>query len=146
MILTTWILCLPYLPYKIWGGRAARPSDHWLCGDGPLARPDGAEPPSPHDFWLREGTPATTGLGRVRVHEHESLLHQGFVVIERHPVQIDEGLRVHKNPHISKLKHTVALARLRIEPYVVSQARASAALHAQTKATLLRRNVFFHHG
>ena len=60
-------------------------------------------------------------------------------------MQVDEGLRVHKDPNISELKHTVALARLRIEPYVVTQARASAALHPQTKPTLLRRNIFFHH-
>src|SRR5260370_39188993 len=94
---------------------------------------------------LRERTSAAAGLGRVRIHEHESLLDKGFVVVESHPVQIDERLRVHKNPHISELKHAVALARLRIKPYVVTQARASAALHAQTKSTLLRRNVFFHH-
>src|SRR6266446_10919711 len=94
---------------------------------------------------LRERTTAAAGLGRVRILEHESLLHQGFAVIKNHPVQIDEGLRVHKNPDVSELKYPVALSRLRIEPYVVTQARASAALHAQTKATLLRRNVFLHH-
>src|SRR5258707_10477880 len=94
---------------------------------------------------LRERTSAAAGLGRVRILEHKALLHQGFVVIENHPVQVDERLRVHKNPDVSELKHTVALARLRIESYVVTQARASAALHAQTKSTLLRRNIFFHH-
>src|SRR6266478_2830949 len=94
---------------------------------------------------LRERTSAAAGLGRVRVLEHETLLHQGFAVIENHPVQVDERLRVHKNPDVSELKHTVALARLRIEPYVVTQARTSTTLHAQTKPTLLRRNIFFHH-
>src|SRR6267143_1524613 len=94
---------------------------------------------------LRERTTAAAGLGRVRILEHETLLHQGFAVIENHPVQIDEGLRVHKNPDISELKHAIPLARLRIKPYVVTQARASAALHAQAKPTLLWRNVFFHH-
>src|SRR6266481_1354874 len=94
---------------------------------------------------LRERTSAAAGLGRVRILEHESLLHQAFAVIENHPVQVDERLRVHKNPDVSELKHTVALARLRIESYVVTQARASAALHAQTKSTLLRRNILFHH-
>src|SRR5258708_1298473 len=97
--------------------------------------------PSP----LRERTPPAAGFGRVRVLEHKALLHQGFVVIKNHPVQIDERLRGHKNPDISELEHAVALARLRIEPYVVTQARASATLHAQTKPTLLRRNIFFHH-
>src|SRR5258708_38931275 len=87
---------------------------------------------------LRERTSASAGLGRVRILEHKALLHQGFAVIENHPVQIDEGLRVHENPDIFELKHTVALARLRIEPYVITQARASAALHAQTKPALLR--------
>ena len=53
-------------------------------------------------------------------------------------MKIDEGLWVDKNADVSELKHTVALARLRIEPYVVAQARASAALHAETKAALLR--------
>src|SRR6266446_3506913 len=94
---------------------------------------------------LRERTSAAAGLGRVRILEYEALLHQGFAVIENHPVQIDERLRVHKNPDVSELKHTVALARLRIESYVVTQARASAALHAQPKPALLRRNIFFHH-
>src|SRR5258708_13469952 len=94
---------------------------------------------------LRERTSAAAGFGRVRVLEHKALLHQGFVVIENHPVQIDERLRVHKNPDISELKHAVPLARLRIKPYVVTQPRASAALHAQTKPALLRRNIFFHH-
>src|SRR5258707_10523189 len=94
---------------------------------------------------LRERTSAAAGFGRVRVLEHKALLHQGFVVIENHPVQIDERLRIHKNPDISELKHAVPLARLRIKPYVVTQPRASAALHAQTKPALLRRNIFFHH-
>src|SRR6266436_9371634 len=94
---------------------------------------------------LRERTSAAAGLGRVRILEHESLLHQGLAVIENHPVQVDERLRVHKNPDVSELKHTVALARLRIESYVVTQARASAALHAQPKPTLLRRNIFLYH-
>src|SRR3981189_3530576 len=82
--------------------------------------------PSPHD--LRERTSAAAGLGRVRILEHKALLHQGFAVIENHPVQIDERLRVHKNSDILELKHTVALARLRVEPYVVTHARASAPL------------------
>src|SRR5208283_956342 len=46
----------------------------------------------------------------------------------------------------SVLKHAIAFTRLRVEPYVVAQARASTALHAQAKAALLRRNVLFHHG
>src|SRR5258708_2665678 len=137
---------MPNLPYKIQGGRTARPlpltTGCVLTGLGPVWT--GRSPVTTRSP-LGERTSAAAGLGRVRIHEHKALLYQGFVVIESHPVQIDEGLRVHKNPDISELKHTIALARLRIEPYVVTQARASATLHAQTKPTLLRRNVLFHH-
>jgi len=54
-------------------------------------------------------------------------------------MKIDEGLWVDKNADVSELKTPRSRSRgCAIEPYVVAQARASAALHAETKAALLR--------
>src|ERR1700677_370251 len=100
----------------------------WRRASGPSRR--GAVPVTTRFSLLRERTAAAARLRRVRVHEDESLLYQRLVVIERQSVQINERLWVDKNPHIVELKHAVTLARLRIEPYVVAQARASATLHA----------------
>src|SRR5450755_1723960 len=86
---------------------------------------------------LRERAAAAAGFGRVRIHEHEALLHQGFLIIERHSVQIDERLRVDEDAHVTVLKYAVALARLRIEADVVAEPGAAAPLNAQAKAALL---------
>lgn len=39
---------------------------------------------------LGERTSAATGFRRIRIDENEALLHQGFVVIESHAVQINK--------------------------------------------------------
>src|SRR5262249_37790718 len=80
--------------------------------------------------------------GCIRVREDETLLHQRFLVVERHTVQIDERLGVHKNPDIIELKDAVALTRLAVKTDVVAQPRAAAALHSEAQSTLLGRDVF----
>ena len=71
---------------------SARPAlsafDHlvWQGATSPTRR---GESPSPHEL-LRERTAAAAGLCRVRVYKDEALLHERFVVIENHPVQIYE--------------------------------------------------------
>src|SRR5438876_4598367 len=78
----------------------------------------------------RERCAAAAGLLRIRVHENESLLHQGLVVVQRHSVQIDKRFRIYKDPNIAELKNAVTFARLRIEANVVTQTGASSALHS----------------
>src|SRR5580700_5500710 len=63
----------------------------------------------------RERSAAAARLRGLGIHEDESLLHQRFLVIEDHAVQIDERLRIDKNAHIPVLKDAVAFARLRVE-------------------------------
>src|SRR5947208_4340379 len=93
----------------------------------------------------RERCAAAAGLLRIGVHENESLLHQGLVVVQRHSVQIDKRFRIYKDPNIAELKNAVTFARLRIEANVVTQTRASAALHAYAQPTLVRRHAFLGH-
>src|SRR4051795_6160028 len=68
----------------------------------------------------RKRRSAPAGFTRVRIHKNEALLHQCFLVVERHSVQIDERLRINEKSDISELKNAVTLARLRIETNVVA--------------------------
>src|SRR5207248_5081217 len=92
----------------------------------------------PHTHLARKRRSAPAGLTRVRIHKNESLLHQCFLIIEGHSVQIDERFRVHEKSDVPELKNAVTFARLRVEPNVVAQARASAALNTHAQAALLR--------
>src|SRR5947209_13481179 len=83
------------------------------------------------NFLSAERRTTTARLRRVRIDEVETLLHQALLIIEHHPMQVDERLRIHEHAYALELIHAVAFARLRIEPNVVAQPRASAALHAQ---------------
>ena len=76
----------------------------------------------------------------------EALLHQRFLIVQGHAVQIDERLRVHEHAHVAELEDAVTIAGLRIEADVVAQARTSSALYAQAQAALLRRHAFLGHG
>src|SRR5437773_475891 len=78
----------------------------------------------------RERRSAAAGLLRIRVHENEPLLHQGFVVVERHSMEIDKRLRIYEHPDIAELKDAVTFPRLRIEANVITQTGASSALHS----------------
>src|SRR5580704_3538067 len=89
-----------------------------------------------------ERSPAAARLRCLGIHEYEALLHQRFLIIQGHAVQVDERLRVDKDPHVAELEDAVPLARLRVEPDVVAQARTTATLHAEAKAALLGRNAF----
>src|SRR3954471_4158243 len=69
----------------------------------------------------RERGSATAGLLCVRVDEHEALLHERFLIIERQAGEIDERLRVNEDADIAELEDAVALARLRVELDLVAQ-------------------------
>src|SRR5579864_1880562 len=84
-----------------------------------------------------ERSAAAARLRRLRIHEYEALLHQRFLIIQDHAVQVDERLGIDKDSHITELEDAVALARLRIETDVVAQAGTSSALHAEAQAALL---------
>ena len=90
--------------------------------------------------------PHPQDFDRIRVHEHEALLHERLLVIQGHAVQVDERFRIDEDSHIAKLEDAVTLARLRVEANVVAQPGASAALHAKTQSALLGRDAFFHDG
>src|SRR4051794_37213595 len=60
----------------------------------------------------RERCAATAGLLCVRIDEHEALLHQRFLIIQRQASEVDERLRIHKDANIAELKNAVALTRL----------------------------------
>lgn len=81
----------------------------------------------------------------MRIYKDKALLHQRFLIIQSHSVQINERFWINKDADIPKLKNAVALARLRIEANVIAQARAAATLHAQTQSALLGRNTLLGH-
>jgi len=86
-------------------------------------RSSGERSAQPHDFG---------GLG---IHKNESLLHQRFLVIENHAVQIDKRLRIDEHPHIAKLEDAIAFAWLRVETNVIAQTGTAAALYAKAQST-----------
>src|SRR5215469_10536203 len=92
-----------------------------------------------------ERSSAAAGLRRLRVYKYESLLHQRFLIIQGHTVQVDERLRINKDPHVAELKDAVAFARLRVETDVIAQPRAATTLHPKAQSPLLRRNAFLSH-
>src|SRR3989454_6414426 len=79
----------------------------------------------------RTATAATAR--RVGILEDESLAHQVFLPLQRGVVEIEVTLGVHKQPRAMLLEDFVAVARLRLEPHRVGQARAAAALHTYAK-------------
>src|SRR5882672_939338 len=107
--------------------------DQWAAGCSAAAIPNSLR---------RERSPASARLLRVRIYEHELLLHQGFVVIQYHAVQVDERLRVDEDADVAILEHTIPLSRLRIKAHVVAQPRTTTALHAEPHAPLLGRDAF----
>src|SRR6185312_15821022 len=102
-----------------------------ICNPMPSFRITDYELPS--TVFSGERRPATAGLIRIRVHEHEPLLDERLLVIECHPVQVDERLRIDEHTHPAELVNAVAFARLRVEANVVGQPGATAALHAQSQ-------------
>ena len=70
----------------------------------------------------RERSPAATRLGGLGIHKDEALLHQRFLIVQDHTVQVDERLRVHKDTHVAELENAVAFAWLSVEADVVTQA------------------------
>src|SRR2546422_1675758 len=78
-------------------------------------------------------TAAAATARRVGILEDESPAHQVFLPLERGVVEIEITLGVHKQPRAMLLEDFVAVARLRLEPHRVGQARAAAALHTHAK-------------
>jgi hypothetical protein len=68
----------------------------------------------------RKRRAAAAALAGVRVYEDEPLLHEGFLVIQSHAVQIDVRLGIDEDAHIFVLEYAVALSRLSIETDVVT--------------------------
>src|SRR3954463_1787 len=111
----------------------------------------GGETPTPPMKWPAtqalggERSPAAARLRSLWIYKDESLLHQSFLIVQGHAVQINKGLRVYKHSHIAELENTVALTRLGVEADVITQSRTSATLSSKTQATLLGRDAFFNH-
>src|SRR5271157_1972319 len=90
----------------------------------------------------RERSAAAATLRGLGIHEDESLLHQCFLVVQDHAVQVDERLGIDENAYIAVLEDAVAFAGLGVEADVIAQTRTAAALHAQAQSALLGRNAF----
>src|SRR5271155_1990505 len=105
---TQWHRCKPRAP-MCWA-RSVAPET--LAGVG--ARPTLAT------FSRGERSPAAATLRGLGIHEDESLLHQRFLVVEDHAVQVDKRLGIDKNAHIAILEDAVAFARLRVEADVIA--------------------------
>src|SRR5712692_10711091 len=88
-------------------------------------------------------TAAAATARRVGILEDESLAHQVFLPLQRGVVEIEVTLGVHKQPRAMLLEDFVAVARLRLEPHRVRQARAAAALHTHAKPAGFGRDTVF---
>src|SRR3989442_9607288 len=111
-----------------------------LCVPGPLPPKENRRPettgnrPKCLSRRLRgKRTAAAATARRVGILEDESLAHQVFLPLQRVVVAIEITLGVHKQPRAMLLEDFVAVARLRLEPHRVGQARAAAALHTHAK-------------
>src|SRR5512141_1384307 len=107
--------------------------------------PSRAGVPAPHSSG-GERSSAAAGLRCLRVYENKSLLHQRFLIIQNHAMQVDERLRIDKHANVIELKNTIALAWLGIKPDVIAQAGTSSALYPETQPALFGRDAFFGHG
>src|ERR1700752_302223 len=94
----------------------------------------------------RKGGTAAAGLGGVGIDEVESLAHEGFLVVEDHASEIDEGLGINEHADIFEVEDAVALARLRVEADVVRKAGAASSLDAETQAAFGGRDPLFGQG
>ena len=83
-----------------------------------------------------EGFPATAALLGIGVVEYEGALQQGFVVVERHALQIFVALGIDENLHPFVLEDVVGGARLRLQLEFVAQTGTAASHHAQPEPTL----------
>src|SRR2546426_4250515 len=111
-----------------------------LCVPGPLPPKENRRPETTGDRpkclsrRLRgKRTAAAATARRVGILEDEPLAHQVFLPLEGGVVEIEVTLGVHKQPRAMLLEDFVAVARLRLEPHRVRQARAAAALHTHAK-------------
>src|SRR5712691_10894200 len=111
-----------------------------LCVPGPLPPKENRRPETTGDKpkclsrCLRGKRTATAATARrVGILEDESLAHQVFLPLQRGVVEIEITLGVHKQPRAMLLEDFVAVARLRLEPHRIRQARAAAALHTHAK-------------
>src|SRR5205085_2838657 len=75
-------------------------------------------------------------LLRMWILELEAGVHQRILPVQRHPVQVNQALRIHEDIDIFELKHLVGGARLLIEPEQITKARAAAALNPEPQAAL----------
>ena len=80
------------------------------------------------------------------INEVESLPHQSLFVVEDHAMEVDKRLRVDKDTNFFEVIHTIAFSRLRVKTDVVGKAGATAALDAEAKSPLFRRDPFLGHG
>ena len=78
--------------------------------------------------------PATAGMFRLGVLDDEGVLHQRFLVIERHLVEEGEALGVNEYLDAAELENVVARARFALELDGVGQPVAASAAHAQAQA------------
>src|ERR1700739_1506380 len=93
----------------------------------------------------RERSSAAARLGRLRIHKNKALLHQGFLIIQDHPMEINERLRIHEYAHVCALEESIALAGLRVKTNVIPQTGTPAPLPAKAQASLFGRDAFFGH-
>src|SRR5712691_10501577 len=121
-----------------------------LCVPGPLPPKENRRPETTGDrpkclsCCLRGKRTATAATARrVGILEDESLAHQVFLPLQRGVVEIEITLGVHKQPRAMLLEDFVAVARLRLEPHRVGQARAAAALHTHAKPAGFGGNTVF---
>ena len=71
---------------------------------------------------------------RFGIFDHEGVLHQRFLVIERHLVEEGEALGVDEYLGAAELEYVVARARLAVELNGVGQPVAASAANAQAQA------------
>src|SRR5947209_1634459 len=126
---------------KVAGGPGCQPLDDaealraWALPPKENRRPEttGDKPKCLSRCLRGKRTAAAATARRVGILEDESLAHQVFLPLQRGVVEIEITLGVHKQPRAMLLEDFVAVARLRLEPHRVGQARAAAALHTHAK-------------
>src|SRR5579872_3071009 len=84
----------------------------------------------------RKRSAAAAVLLGVGILEHKARLHQRFLVIERHAVEIKQALGIDDDLHAVKFEYLVGRTLFGIKPELVAQARAAAAKHAETQHSL----------
>ena len=85
---------------------------------------------------------AATGASGVGVDDVESLADQGFLVVQRDSVEVNERLGIDEDARAVEFVDAIGFARTRVDAHGVGEPRAAAAFDAEPQAAFFSQDAF----